>query len=143
MNAYSLKTERIKEPDFPYDGQKISGTKELIKFVEKLQNSDIEKMIVIYLDTQNKLIGLLPIFGTINQAVIFPREVYKHALLWSASSLIIVHNHPSGQIKPSKDDIKLIERIVRIGKDMDIQVHDSLIIADKHWYSFREEGVMP
>ena len=65
--AYSLKTERVREKDFPYNGNEISCTKELVDFAKKLQDSDIEKMIVVYLDAQNKLTGILPIMGTVNQ----------------------------------------------------------------------------
>lgn len=88
--AYSIKTKRIRELDFPYNGQKLNCTAELVAFAQKLQDSDVEKMIVIYLDAQNKLTGILPIIGTVNQAVVYPREVLKHALLCSASSMILV-----------------------------------------------------
>ena len=82
--AYSLKTERVKEKDFPYAGEQITSTSELLNFVHKLQDSDIEKFLVLYLDAQNQLVCVQIIQGTVNQAVIYPREVFKHALLSGA-----------------------------------------------------------
>ncbi len=140
--AYSLKTQRMKEPDFPYNGQRLTCTAELLDFVYKLQDSDVEKMIIVYLDVQNTLIGILPIIGTVNQAVVYPREVMKHALLCSASGMIMIHNHPSGLLKPSECDIKLTNKIIEVAKILDIAIHDHIIIADEKYYSFREEGLL-
>jgi DNA repair protein RadC len=140
--AYSLKTLRVKETDFPYNGEQLTGTAELVNFVHRLQDSDVEKMIVIYLDAQNKLCGLLPIMGTVNQAVVYPREVLKHALLSGACALILCHNHPSGHTGPSEADIRLTKLIQDGTKLIDVQVHDHLIIGGEQFFSFREEGLM-
>jgi len=140
--AYSLKTERIREKDFPYNGESITSTTELLSFVKKLQDSDVEKMVCIYLNAQNKLTGIHVILGSVNQAVIYPREVFKHAILHNASALIMVHNHPSGCTKPSDADIRLTRSITETGKTLDITMHDHLIIADDKFFSFREEGMM-
>ncbi len=140
--AYSLKTERVREKDFPYTGYKITCTTELVDFAAKLQDSDIEKMIVVYLDAQNCLTGILPIMGTVNQAVVYPREVLKHALLCSASAIILIHNHPSGNAKPSDADIRLTNMIKDTAKVLDIVVHDHIIVTGKTHFSFREEGLI-
>lgn len=140
--AYSIKTERVREKDFPYTNQKITCTQELVDFAKKLQDSDVEKMIVVYLDAQNKLTGILPIIGTVNQAVVYPREVFKHALLCSATAVILIHNHPSGLVKPSESDIRLTNRIVSIGKELDIAVHDHIVVAGDQHFSFRDEGIL-
>jgi DNA repair protein RadC len=141
--AYSLKTERVKEKDFPYNGEQLTCTAELISFVHRLQDSDIEKMIVIYLDAQNKLCGILPIMGTINQAAVYPREVLKHALLSGACALILCHNHPSGVTKPSDADMRITKHIQEAAKYIDVLVHDHVIIGGNQFLSFREEGLMP
>lgn len=140
--AYSLKTERVKEKDFPYHGEKVTCTTELFNFVKRLQDSDVEKMIVIYLDAQNRLCALLPVTGTVNQAVVYPREVLKHSLLSGASALILVHNHPSGATRPSDSDIRITKTIQEATKLIDVQVHDHLIVGDNRFFSFREEGLM-
>ena len=140
--AYSLKTERVREKDFPYNGNEISCTKELVDFAKKLQDSDIEKMIVVYLDAQNKLTGILPIMGTVNQAVVYPREVLKHALLCSAANIILIHNHPSGNCRPSESDIPLTKTIKDTARVLGLDVLDHLIIAGEKFFSFREEGLI-
>ena len=140
--AYSLKTERVREKDFPYNGEQITNTDALVSFVRKLQDSDIEKFITIYLDAQNKVICIQVINGTVNQAIVYPREVFKHALLSGACAVVLVHNHPSGEIKPSDSDISLTRKIQEIARMFEILVHDHLIIAHERFFSFREGGLM-
>ena len=141
--AYRLETKKVKEPDFPYPQKQLTCTADLLHFVDALKDSDIEKMIILYMNAQNELIGINITPGTINQAAVFPREVIKHALLFSACSLILVHNHPSGNIRPSEADIRLTKIIAEAAKLMGILVHDHLIIAERGHCSFREEGMMP
>ena len=142
--AYSIKTSRVREPDFPYQGQQISCTSELVDFVKMLQSSDIEKFISIHLDTQNKVICLQIINGTVNQATVYPREVIRHALLSGATALILVHNHPSGNIQPSESDIKVTRIITEAAKLFEIVVHDHVIVGENYKsYSFRDSGMMP
>jgi DNA repair protein RadC len=140
--AYRLETKRVRERDFPYHGEQITNTKELLQFVHRLQDSDIEKFLILYLDAQNQLICVQVILGTVNQAVVYPREVFKHALLGGASAMILVHNHPSGQPKPSDADIRLTKTIQDGSKIFDLLVHDHLIVAGERFFSFREEGIM-
>jgi len=143
LHAYSIKTSRVREPDFPYHGQKISCTTELLDFARSLQDSDIEKMLTLYLDAQNKVICIQVVAGTVNQAVVYPREVVRHALLAGSSAIIMIHNHPSGEVRPSDADIRLTKHIQEAAKYLDVLVHDHIIIGDKKWFSFREEGLMP
>ena len=142
--AYSLKTERVKETDFPYHGETLSCTNEVLSFVKSLQDSDVEKFLVLYLDAQNCLICIQIMKGTVNSAVIYPREVLRHALLANSSAIILVHNHPSGKPQPSDADIRLTKTITDTGKTLDILVHDHLIIGGDtgKFYSFRENGLM-
>jgi len=140
--AYSLKTKRVKEKDFPYSGEQLTCTADLVTFVHRLNDSDVERMLVLYLDAQNQLCGLYPVTGTVNQAVVYPREVLKHTLLSGASAMILVHNHPSGVTKPSDADIRLTKTIQEASKLIDVQVHDHLIVGENRFFSFREEGLM-
>lgn len=140
--AYSLKTSRVAEKDFPYPCQPLTCTTEVVAFCRSLQDADIEKMILLYLDSQNKLICIQIMIGTINQCVIYPREVFRHALLAGASSLIMIHNHPSGNLRPSDCDIRLTNRIKETGRELEILLHDHLIVAGERFFSFREEGIL-
>ena len=77
--------------------------------------------------------------GTVNSAMAEPREIFKHAILNNAAGIILVHNHPSGDCKPSVADRQLTERIEKSGEILGIEVYDHVIIGDGY-YSFEEEG---
>jgi len=141
--AYSIKTSRVKERDFPYDGRQLSCTMDLVNFARSLGHSDIEKMLTIYLDAQNHVLCIQVNSGTVNQAVVYPREIIRHALLSASSSMIMVHNHPSGYPRPSDADIHLTKKVREAARMLDILVHDHIILgAEDHFFSFREEGLM-
>jgi len=141
--AYSIKTSRVKEKDFPYEGQSITCTSELVAFAKSLQDSDVEKMLSVYLDAQNRVICLQVMNGTVNQAVVYPREIIRHALLSGACAVILVHNHPSGVVRPSEADIRVTKTIQEAGKLLDIMVHDHIVIGENNrFFSFREQGLI-
>ena len=141
--AYSIKTSRVKEKDFPYEGQSITCTSELVAFAKSLQDSDVEKMLSVYLDAQNRVICLQVMNGTVNQAVVYPREIIRHALLSGACAVILVHNHPSGEVRPSDADIRVTNTIKEAAKLLDIMVHDHIVIGENNrFFSFREQGLI-
>ena len=80
--------------------------------------------------------------GIVNQAVVYPRKVLENALKRKASAIILLHNHPSGHIRPSDADIRLTRTIQETAKVLDILVHDHIIIGENRFFSFREEGIM-
>ena len=97
----------------------------------------------LYLDNKNRLIERKLLFmGTINRSIVHPREIFKEAYLLSSSGIICMHNHPSGEILPSNEDIELTKSLVEIGKIQGINVLDHLIISDNAYYSFSEEGLI-
>ena len=140
--AYSIRTLRIKEKDFPYDGKQITCTSDLVAFAKELRDADVEKMLCVYLDAQNKVACIKIDSGTVNQCVVYPREVIRHALLANASALILIHNHPSGHTKPSDADIRLTQIIRDLAKALDILIHDHLILGGDRFFSMREEGII-
>ena len=102
-----------------------------------------EYFYAIYLDNKKKAIETKLLFiGTLNQSIVHPREVFKEAYLLSASSIICVHNHPSGNITPSKEDIVLTKRLCDIGMLMGIKLVDHLIIGSDTYYSFLENNLI-
>jgi DNA repair protein RadC len=141
--AYTIRTTKVLEPDFPYHGQQISCTNELVEFVKSLQDADIEKFITLYMNNDQKLICIQVQTGTVTQAHIYPREVLRHALLSGATGIILVHNHPSGAVMPSDADIRITKTLVDISRHLDIEIHDHLIIGGSKFYSFMEGGIMP
>lgn len=97
----------------------------------------------LFLDSRNKIIKEETIFiGSLNESVIHPREIFQIALEENAASLILAHNHPSGDSKPSEEDIEITKQIINAGKILGIPVLDHLIIAHDKYFSFREKGLI-
>jgi DNA repair protein RadC len=100
-----------------------------------------ENLVVILLDTQNRMIKKKTLFiGTVNQSIAHPREIFREAVRHSATGILIAHNHPSGDTTPSKEDKILTKKIVKNGVMIGIPLLDHLIIGGEKYYSFREQG---
>ena len=122
----------------------INCTSELLNYCKTYMGGlKDEQFCVIYLNAQNRITEIEAIEeGVVNQAVVYPRKVLENALKRKASAIILVHNHPSGHVKPSDADIRLTKTIQETAKILDIMVHDHLIIGENRFFSFREEGLM-
>ncbi len=102
-----------------------------------------EHFYCVYLDNRKRIIkDKLLFIGTLNYSVVHPREVFKNAYLYSASSIILVHNHPTGNVIPSKQDLDLTKNLIFVGNMLGIKVIDHIIIGKKNYYSFLENGDM-
>ncbi len=95
-----------------------------------------EMFVCFYLNNKNQLLGKEILFvGTVNKSLVHPREIFKNAYLYSASSIVCVHNHPSGDLVPSKEDIDLTLSLIKIGELQKIPVLDHLIVSNSGYYS--------
>lgn len=93
----------------------------------------------LYFNNKQELIERKLLFmGTINRSVVHPREVFKEAYLLSASNIICIHNHPSGDVTPSREDISFTKNLIEIGRMQGIPVIDHIIVSDNNYYSFYE-----
>lgn len=102
-----------------------------------------EMFVVLYLNSQNVLIEEdIQDYGTVDQIMVYPREIAKRALFLNASSIILVHNHPGGSTKASKADIEMTNHIVKALSPFNIKIHDHVIVSDKGFYSFKSEGLL-
>jgi DNA repair protein RadC len=103
----------------------------------------VERLHVLYLDTRNQLIadGVLA-EGTVNHTPVYPREILRRAIEFNATALILAHNHPSGDARPSQDDIEMTREVKRAANALGIVLHDHLIIGDGSWFSFRQKGLL-
>ena len=103
----------------------------------------IEQFRILFLDRQNVLIAdEVQQTGTVDHTPVYPREVVKRALTLNASSMILVHNHPSGDPTPSSADIEMTKRIIETAKPLGIQVHDHLVIGKGRHASFKSLGLI-
>lgn len=108
-----------------------SGYRASLLAIEMLKNSPNEQLIAIALDTKSKVIGAYVIStGTLDCSLAHPREAFRPAILLNARSVIFAHNHPSGDLTPSSDDISVYARLKAAGDLLGIQVHDSIIVSD-------------
>ncbi len=103
-----------------------------------------EHFFVLLLDTKHKIFKAEEIsVGTLNSAPVHPREVFYPAIRQSASAIILAHNHPSGDVTPSEEDLALTNRLVRVGEIMGIPILDHFIVgsaASNHYFSFKQSG---
>ena len=122
----------------------ISSWSALLSYVRvALQHEGREHVRVLYLDRKNQLIlDEATNQGTVDHAPVYPREIVRRALELSASSLILVHNHPSGDPTPSKADIDITNAVVAAAKPLGISVHDHLVVGRDGVVSFKAKGLM-
>lgn len=112
--------------------------------IDYLRGVDCEHMVGLYLNSANRLIGLRTIsMGILNSSLVHPREVFKIACMMPAASIIISHNHPSGNAEPSSEDLAITKQLVEAGKILGIPLHDHIIITEHNGYtSFAERGLL-
>jgi DNA repair protein RadC len=101
----------------------------------------VEQFGIVLLDTKHRVIRTLVLsVGTVDASIVHPREVFGAAAAAGAAALVLFHNHPSGDPRPSPDDVELTRRLAAAGVLMGIDVIDHVILADVRYYSFKEEG---
>lgn len=127
-----------------FSNKKITSPAEIAEiFIPLLHDELKERFIVVSLSSANKIIKYDIIsVGNLNSSVVHPREVFKTAIENSAASIILIHNHPSGNLEPSSEDISITKKIVESGKILDIPVFDHLIIAGNGYTSFVEKRLI-
>lgn len=98
---------------------------------------------LILLNARNKILGVSTIsIGSLNASIVHPREVFKDAIVHSAYSVVLAHNHPSGDPEPSEDDLTITKRFIEAGKILGIHVTDHIIISKNGFFSFKDKGLM-
>lgn len=129
-NIASIKNLKFNNPEIIFEYYR-----EEFKYVYQ------ENFYCVYLDNNKRIIKDKQLFiGTINYSIVHPREVFKEAYILSATSIICVHNHPSGEVLPSKQDIEITKRLKEIGNLLGIEICDHIIIGENKYYSFYENG---
>ncbi len=112
-----------------------------IYYMEEMRYMKKEVFKIVLLNTKNEIISDVDVsVGSLNSSIVHPREVFVEAIRKSANSMILIHNHPSGNPSPSDEDIKITERLMYSGEIIGIEVLDHIIIGDGEYYSMKEEG---
>ena len=123
--------------------EKLNSPSKIYKIMQGEAKIDRECVWVLHMNSKLKLIEKeLVSMGTLDAAPVHPREVFKKAILNSSSSIIVVHNHPSGDPRPTEEDMKVAKRLRQAGEILDIPVKDFLVISSKGYTSFVEKGML-
>jgi DNA repair protein RadC len=127
-----------------FNNRKITSPQDVAEiFIPLLRDELKEKFILVCLNSANKIIGHEIIsVGNLNSSVVHPREVFKAAIDQRSASIILLHNHPSGNPDPSNEDISITKKMVESGKILDIPVFDHIIIAGNSFTSFVEKRLI-
>ena len=140
-----VKIKMVKDGSVPYGQRQITGPKNLAELgLKLLKNADREMFILVCLNIRNYVncIHIVSI-GTLSQSIVSGREILKTVLLSNSASIAFVHNHPSGIVEPSTEDIEVTHKLVECAAVFDIQVLDHVIVADDDKYvSLAERGVL-
>ena len=111
--------------------------------MNEMQNLPQEVLKLIILNTKNVVISIKEVFkGSLNSSIVHPREIFSEALKKNAASIIICHNHPSGDPTPSKEDINITLRIKECGKIIGIELLDHVIIGNGNYASMKEKSII-
>lgn len=135
----------VRESSILYDVRKISSPKEAVGLGQRfLEDADREKVVLCCLNNKNAPICInIVSIGTLNASLVHPREIFKTAILCNAASIILFHNHPSGQTEASSEDIDITKRIKEAGVLMGIELIDHIIIGGGgRFLSLKEEGLL-
>jgi DNA repair protein RadC len=110
--------------------------------MEEMRFLSQEHFVCLYLNTKNQVLQKTIFIGSLNASIVHPREVFKEAFKRSAASIICLHNHPSGDPSPSREDIEVTKRLVECGKIIGIEVLDHIIIGEHKYVSLKEKGYL-
>ncbi|WP_069985193.1 JAB domain-containing protein [Escherichia coli] len=140
LNMAGLEREEFRVLYLNNQNQLIAGE---TLFTGTINRTEVHPFRVLYLNNQNQLIAGETLFtGTINRTEVHPREVIKRALYHNAAAVVLAHNHPSGEVTPSKADRLITERLVQALALVDIRVPDHLIVGGRQVFSFAEHGLL-
>jgi len=145
MRINFMEVRLVKEKGVNYNTMiQVDSPESTVRALNSLMDMDtlaVEKVVLVCLDTKNKIMSINQISqGTVNSSLVNPREIFQMALLQGATNIIVAHNHPSGNPKPSGADIDVTKRLAEAGKILGVNLLDHLIIGDGKYTSLRERG---
>ena len=134
------RTQSQGDPDRPAFKRSSDVAKHYLPLFRDLKK---EVFKVLLLNRANRLIREVPVSeGTLDASIVHPRDVFKEAILEPAASVILIHNHPSGNPAPSEEDLRITKQLVEAGRLLGIKVYDHIILAGDHYQSMADEGLL-
>jgi DNA repair protein RadC len=127
----------------PFVGVLFNGPEQIFKLFRNLYSMPSETFVVLHLTAKNQIAAMTTVgIGTLDQVVIHSREVFRTAIVNLTSAIICVHQHPSGLIEPSREDIEITNRLKKSGEIIGIKLLDHIIIGRDGYFSFKEAGLI-
>ena len=147
LSILNLKVVKEKEVNYDWANKSIDAPEKVVDVainVLELHERAEESFYIFTLDVKNRINGIFEVSrGSLNASIVHPREVFKRALLQNANSIILLHNHPSGDPKPSQEDVDITNRLIESGDLLGIRVLDHIIIGDENnCISFKRENLI-
>lgn len=143
-NISIVKIQMVKEGNLFLDDERLANSASVFLAMKKFYaGADRESLVVLCVDTKNRITAMnVASVGILNGSMVHPREVFKPAILANAAAIILVHNHPSGDPAPSPEDRKVTQNILEAGKIMNIALLDHIVIGERNYYSFKDNGLI-
>ena len=146
--TYAYRISMIRDKSIRYESEvsnAILGARLVCETITACGQNDREQLIIVMLNAKNRVVGTNVVsVGSVNTSPVFLREVFKPAITASASAVVIGHNHPSGILEPSREDIMITKKIMAVAKLLNIIVHDHVIVDmdSSNFYSFNDQGLL-
>jgi len=138
--VYSREVLREDAPAY-LSARRFTSPGQVFELFRDLYLESREHFLVLHLDVRHTVLCFDRVtVGTLDGSLVHPREVFKSALLSSAATVVLVHNHPSGDPSPSAEDREVTRRLVEAGKLLGVPVLDHVVVGENSYYSFRETG---
>lgn len=143
LQNYRVHIRMIRETSAEMPAYEIRNPSQATALMDELRCMDREKFVSILLNSKNFVVGVHEIScGTLNASLVHPREVFKAAILANAASVILCHNHPSGDPTPSQEDVRVTMQLVKAGGILDIPIADHIVIGDPAYFSMKEQSLL-
>ena len=146
VTKYDVRLVKESSSLYDYDQKQLNNpyaVSKLLNNIFDMENLCEEHFVMLALDTKLKVVGAFDIHvGTSKSSPVSAKSVFTRAMLCNANSIIVAHNHPSGDAHPSRDDVNITRTLEKAGEILDIKLQDHIIIGDDSYYSFKREGML-
>ena len=140
IDTIRIKLDELRKPP----NIKIGSPADIFQVAKEMQDYDRERVKVIHLDMKNMVLAIENVSeGSIGDAIVHPREVFKGSLLTNAAAIAMIHNHPSGDPQPSTEDMQIAARLQKAGEILGVPLLDFVIIGVNRYISLKEERLPP
>ena len=140
---YEIRVVRERRPKYPAPRSVRDARAVADAFAEHFAPLDREHFVVLLLDGKNRIVGFNVVsIGSLTAALVHPREVFKAAILTNAAAILVLHNHPSGDPTPSREDREITARLKLVGSELGIPLVDHVVIGAHSYRSFSESGIL-